>query len=94
MDKWMLVPELLFKKTFERNKEPYKLLKLLVNKRNSIVHHKGKFSKPRIDRLGIVHDRVFTEFTLEEAEKAFQLTRDLINSLHSFDASKVPAWLV
>ncbi len=93
-DKWMLVPELLLKKTFERNKEPYKSLKWLVDKRNSIVHHKGKFSKPRIDRLGVIYDRVYAEFTLEEAEKALQLTKDLIKSLHSFDASKTPHWLV
>lgn len=93
-DKWMLVPELLLKKTFERSKEPYKSLKWLVDKRNSIVHHKGKFSKPRIDRLGVLHDRVYIEFTLEEAEKAFHLTKDLIKSLHSFDASKAPAWVV
>ena len=93
-DKWMLVPELLLKKTFERKKEPYASLKWLVNKRNSIVHHKGKFSEPRTDRLGVLHDRVYAEFTLEEAEKAFQLTKYLIESLHRFDASKAPKWLV
>ncbi|MBA7485035.1 hypothetical protein ES707_20569 [subsurface metagenome] len=93
-NKWIIVPELLLKKTFESDKKPYTLLKWLVEKRNSIVHHKGKFSEPRIDRLGVSHDRVFAEFTLEEAEKAFQLVKDLIKSLHSFDASKAPDWVV
>jgi hypothetical protein len=93
-DKWIIVPELLLKKTFETDKEPYKSLKWLVDKRNFIVHYKGKFCEPKIDRLGNPHDRVFTEFTLEEAEKAFQLVKDMIRKIHSFDNSKAPDWLV
>jgi hypothetical protein len=93
-DKWIIVPELLLKKTFEKDKEPYKSLKWLVDKRNFIVHYKGKFSEPKIDRLGNLHDRIFTEFTLEDTEKAFQLVKDMIKSMHSFDNSKVPDWLI
>jgi hypothetical protein len=93
-DKWIIAPELLLKKTFESDKEPYTSLKWLVDKRNSIIHHKGKFSEPIIDRLGILHDRVYAEFTLEEAEKAFQLIKDMIKSLHNFDNSNAPNWLI
>jgi hypothetical protein len=93
-DKWIVVPELVLGKTFETDKEPYKLLKWLVEERNFIVHYKGKFSKLEIDRLGNPHDRVFKKFTLEEAEKAFQLVKDMIESVHSLDNSKAPDWLV
>jgi hypothetical protein len=94
-DKWIIVPELLLKKTFETNKEPYKSLKWLVEKRNFIVHYKGKFSTPEMnDRLGTVTDRFFNQFTLEDAEKAFHLVKDMIKNMHSFDNSKAPDWLV
>lgn len=94
-DKWITVPELLLKKTFEAKKEPYNSLKWLVDKRNFIVHHKAKFREPIVDRLGnIGADIVFTEYTLENAEKAFQVVKDMIKSLHNFDNSNAPDWLV
>ena len=94
-DKWFTVPELLLKKTFELEKEPYKSLKWLVDKRNFIVHHKAKFRKPIADRLGNRGaDIVFTEYTLENAERAFQLIKDIIKTLHNFDNSKAPDWLI
>ncbi len=94
-DKWKEVPELVLGKTFETDKEPYKSLRWLVEKRNFIVHYKGKFSKPEMnDRLGDVTDRIFNQFTLEEAERAFQLVKDMIKNLHSLDNSKIPDWLV
>jgi hypothetical protein len=93
-DKWIVVPEIVLGKTFETDKEPYKSLKWLVEQRNFIVHYKGKFSKPEIDRLGNPHDRVFKIFTLESAERAFQLVEDMIKSVHSLDNSKAPDWLV
>jgi len=93
-DKWIIVPKLILDKTFETDKEPYKSLKWLVDQRNFIVHYKGKFSKLEIDRLGTFNDRVFKEFTLESAEKAFQLIKDMIKTLHSFDGSIDPKWLI
>ena len=41
-DKWIIIPELILKKTLETGKEPYKSLKWLVEKRNFIVHYKRK----------------------------------------------------
>ncbi|MGB8779364.1 MAG: hypothetical protein WCD81_01800 [Candidatus Bathyarchaeia archaeon] len=93
-DKWIVVPELALRKTFETDKEPYKSLKWLVDQRNFIVHYKGKFSEPEMnDRLGTATDRIFNQFTLEKAERAFQLVKDMIKSVHSFDDSKAPDWL-
>jgi len=93
-DKWVVVPQLILNKTFKTDREPYKLLKWLTELRNFVVHYKGRFSKPVIDRLGLYHDQVFKKFTLESSEKAFQLVKDVIKTLHSFDCSKTPNWLV
>jgi hypothetical protein len=94
-EKWTIVPALVLKKTFETDKEPYKSLKWLIDQRNFIVHYKGKLSEPEMnDRLGIRTDRIFNLFSLKEAERAFQLVKDLIKTLHSFDNSKTPNWLV
>lgn len=93
-DKWIIVPELIFKKTFETEEEPYKSLKWLVEKRNFIVHYKGKFRKPEINRLRVNTDRVFKDYALENAERALQLVKDMIRILHSFDGSEIPFWLV
>jgi len=94
-DKWIVVPELVLGKTFETDKEPYKSLKWLVQQRNFIVHYKGKFSKPEMnDRLGFATDRIFNQFTLEKAQRAFQLVKDMIKSVHNLDNSKAPDWLV
>jgi hypothetical protein len=94
-DKWTEVPQLILNKTFETGKEPYKSLKWLVEKRNFIVHYKGEFNEPEMnERLGTLTDRIFNQFTLEEAERAFQLVKDMIKSLHRLDNSKVPDWLI
>ena len=45
-DKWLIVPKILLKKTFNDSEEPYKSLKWLAHKRNFIVHHKSKFREP------------------------------------------------
>lgn len=93
-DKWFTVPKLLLEKTFELKEEPYKSLKWLVDKRNFIVHYKAKFREPKVDRLGNTGaDIVFTEYTLETAEKAFQLVKNIIKTLHNFDNSKAPDWV-
>ncbi|MGD0646130.1 MAG: hypothetical protein ABSA75_14595 [Candidatus Bathyarchaeia archaeon] len=77
-DKWLTVPKILLKKTFKDSEEPYTSLKWLAHKRNFIVHHKSKFRKPMTDRIGnIGADIVFTEYTLEEAEKAFQTVKNM-----------------
>lgn len=94
-EKWKEVPELVLGKTFETDKEPYKSLKWLYDKRNFIVHYKGKYSElEMIDRLGVKTDRIFNQFTVKEAERAFQLVEDMIKGLHSLDNSKIPDWLV
>ena len=48
-------------RTFETDKEPYKTLEWLTHKRNSIVHYKGKFGQPQIDRLGLRNDIIFKD---------------------------------
>lgn len=72
-NKWIVVPKLVLDKTFETDKEPCKSLKWLTDQRNFIVHYKGRFGKPEIDRLGLLHHQVFKKFTFESTEKAFQL---------------------
>lgn len=101
-DKWIVGPELVLGKTFEIDKEPYKSLKWLLDRRNFVVHYKGKFGKPEMnDRLGAATDRIYNQFTLEEAEntleeaeKAFHLVKDMIKGVHGLDNSKLPDWLV
>jgi hypothetical protein len=93
-DKWIIVPKLVLSKTFKTDEEPYKSLKWLVEERNFIVHYKGRFSEPEIGRLGIAQDKVFKKFELENAERGFQLVKDMIKKLHSFDGSSCPDWLV
>jgi hypothetical protein len=94
-DKWIIVPELILSKTFETDKEPYKSLKWLVDQRNFIVHYKSKLRELEMnDRIGRRTDKMFNQFTLETAERAFQLAKDMIKVLHSFDGSQAPNWLV
>lgn len=45
--KMVLIPQLLFAKTFDRSKQPYQDFALLVQVRNDIVHFKMKMQAPK-----------------------------------------------
>ena len=92
-NKFQLIVQLILRKPFQKNREPYGLLSKLIKNRNNLVHNKSIDSEiinnklPQLDNLlpGATGEKVdlekFDEIILTETKKSFVKATDAIRAL-------------
>jgi hypothetical protein len=96
--KWLVIPKLATGLTFSRGHEPLQSFIWLRNLRNYAVHFVEKTFKMGFD-TSAAHPPTqvlepYQKFSAANAAKACDVVRSMIVSLHDFDNSKPPFWII
>lgn len=96
--KWLVIPKLATAMTFSRGHEPFQSFIWLRNLRNYAVHFVEQTFKMEFDTSAARPPTEILEpyqkFSGDNAAKACDVVRSMIVSLHEFDNSKPPDWIV
>jgi hypothetical protein len=91
--KWLFLPKILGKNTFDQGSEPFQSFSKLIRYRNKLIHYKGKeeewksfeYGMPRfLDDLGL---------SLEKAEQSIKSVKEMILNLSKLIDISPPYWL-
>jgi hypothetical protein len=91
--KWLFLPEILGKTTFDQGSEPFQSFSEMVKYRNELVHYKGRKESwgsieqgmPKfLDKLGL---------SLRKARKSLRTVREMILEISKMINRKPPYWL-
>jgi hypothetical protein len=91
--KWLLLPKILGKKSFDQGSEPFQSFSKLIKYRNELIHYKGRseewegfeYGEPRfLKKLGL---------SLTEAENSLKTVSKMIIEISKMINSDPPHWL-
>ncbi len=90
--KWLFLPRLLDKKSFDPGLQPFQDFTLLIKVRNALVHYKGKKIPYNLES-NLIDLYKPLGLTIEDAQRSIETTKKMILKLSEILSVKHPSWI-